>query len=212
MDSTRGGSTRALLRFGVVAGPFYLFVGLTQALVRDGFDLGRHSLSALANGSGGWVQTANFGLTGLMVVAAAIGIGRAVRPRSRLAAGLLAFFGISMLAAAVFRADPVDGFPIGTPEGYPSDVSTAGVLHFAAGGLGFLALAASCIAMAFTMARLEERRIARLSFIAGLAVVGGFFAPFLVPASGPVAGIWFSVVVGWTWLALVSAHLQRSRA
>ena len=52
--------------------------------------------------------------------------------------------------------------------------------------------------------------MARLSFIAGLCVVGGFFAPFVVPASGPVAGIWFSVVVEWTWVALVSAHLRSS--
>jgi hypothetical protein len=34
-----------LLRWGVVAGPFYLAVGLIQALVRDGFDLARHPLS-----------------------------------------------------------------------------------------------------------------------------------------------------------------------
>jgi hypothetical protein len=54
------GRTRSLLRCGVVAGPFYLAVGLMQALVRDGFDVARHSLRVLSNGSGGWIQTANF--------------------------------------------------------------------------------------------------------------------------------------------------------
>ena len=29
--------TRSLLGYGVLAGPFYLVVGLVQALVRDGF-------------------------------------------------------------------------------------------------------------------------------------------------------------------------------
>ena len=53
--------TRSLLRCGVLAGTFYLAVGLIQALLRDGFDLARHPLSLLANGRGGWVQTANFG-------------------------------------------------------------------------------------------------------------------------------------------------------
>jgi hypothetical protein len=62
-----GASTRTLLRLGVVAGPFYLAVGLAQAFVREGFDFARHPLSVLANGPGGWVQTANFVLTGLMV-------------------------------------------------------------------------------------------------------------------------------------------------
>jgi len=65
--------TRALLGYGVLVGPFYLAVGLVQALVRDGFDLARHPLSLLANGPGGWIQTANFVVSGLMVVAAALG-------------------------------------------------------------------------------------------------------------------------------------------
>ena len=56
----------------MLGGPFYLAVGLIQALLRDGFDLARHPLSVLANGPGGWVQTANFVLTGLMVLAAAV--------------------------------------------------------------------------------------------------------------------------------------------
>ena len=38
----------ALLLWGVVAGPFYLTVGLAQALLREGFDLARHPLSVLA--------------------------------------------------------------------------------------------------------------------------------------------------------------------
>ena len=37
--------TRSLLGYGVLAGPFYLAVGLVQALVREGFDFSRHPLS-----------------------------------------------------------------------------------------------------------------------------------------------------------------------
>ena len=75
--------TRSLLGCGVLAGPFYLAVSLIQALLRDGFDLARHPLSLLANGPGGWVQTANFVLTGLMVLAAAVGFGRVLGRKSR---------------------------------------------------------------------------------------------------------------------------------
>lgn len=210
MTSKRWASPRSLLVCGVLVGPFYLVVGLLQALVRDGFDLGRHSLSALANGSGGWVQTGNFVLSGLMVVAAAIGLGRALRPQSRVAGWILGWFGISMLVAAFFPADPVDGFPVGTPEGYPTTVSTSGLIHFAAGATGFLALAVSCIVVAVAMWRRKESWMARLSMLCGISVMAGFFAPAVLPASGPVAGIWFSVVVGWTWLALTSAHLYRA--
>ena len=200
---------RPLLVCGMLVGPLYLAVGLAQALVREGFDLGRHSLSALANGPGGWVQTANFLVSGALVVAAAVGIARAMRPRGRVTGVLLGGFGVGMIVAAFFRADPVDGFPVGTPEGFPTTISTAGTIHFAAGALGFLALAAAAIAAAVAMRRRGEGRMAALSLLSGVAIVGGFFAPFLIPASGPVAGIWFSVIVGWAWQAVTCAHLRR---
>ena len=47
--------TRALLICGLIAGPFYIVVGLIQALTRPGFDLMRHDLSLLANGDLGWI-------------------------------------------------------------------------------------------------------------------------------------------------------------
>jgi len=191
----------------MVVGPFYLVVGLAQALVREGFDLGRHSLSVLANGQGGWVQTANLALSGLMVIAAAIGFRRALRPHSRAAGWILSCFGVGMLVGAVFPADPVDGFPVGTPEGFPTTVSTSGLIHLLGGALGFLALAMSCLVVAMAFLRRKSPGMACLSFLSGVSVVAGFFAPALLPASGPVAGIWFSVVVGWTWLTLTSVHL-----
>jgi hypothetical protein len=210
MQSTTWSSPRSLLVCGMVVGPFYLAVGLAQALVREGFDLGRHSLSVLANGTGGWVQTANLALSGLMVIAAAIGFRSALRPQSRAAGWILSFFGVGMLVGAVFPADPVDGFPVGTPEGFPTTVSTSGLIHLLGGALGFLALAVSCFVVAVAMLRRRNPWMAGLSFLSGISVVAGFFAPALLPASGPVAGIWFSVVVGWTWLALTSVHLFRS--
>src|SRR5829696_4666070 len=82
-DSTRSCDpatrvTRSLLGYGVLAGPFYVTVALAQALTRDGFDLSRHPWSLLALGAHGWIQIANFVLTGLMVVAAAVGVRRAL--------------------------------------------------------------------------------------------------------------------------------------
>jgi hypothetical protein len=203
-------SPRSLLRCGVVVGPFYLAVGLAQALVRQGFDLAKHPLSVLANGTGGWVQTANFVLSGLMVIAAAIGLRSALRPHSRAAGWILGCFGLGMLVAAVFPADPMDGFPVGTPEGIPTTLSTSAVIHFIAGALAFLALAVSCFVVAMALLRRRNPWMACLSFLSGVAVFGGFFAPALLPATGPVAGIWFSVVIGWAWLTLTSLHLLRS--
>ena len=71
--------TRSLLAYGIVAGPSYVLVSLAQAATRKGFDLTRHDWSLLANGPGGWLQVANLVLTGLMVVAAAVGCSRSLR-------------------------------------------------------------------------------------------------------------------------------------
>jgi hypothetical protein len=71
--------TRSLLGWGIVAGPAYVTAWLTQALTRDGFDLRQHPASVLVNGDLGWIQVANLLLTGLMVLAAAVGVRRALR-------------------------------------------------------------------------------------------------------------------------------------
>ena len=114
-----------------------------------------------------------------------------------------------MIVAAVFRADPVDGFPVGTPPGMPSTISTSGLLHFAAGGLGFISLAASCLFAVRAMSRRGARSMARLSFVSGLVILVGFFGGFILPIDSPVLGIWIAVVVGWAWLAIMSRHLAR---
>jgi hypothetical protein len=199
--------TRSLLRWGVAAGPFYLAVSLIQAVLRDGFDLARHPLSLLANGPGGWVQTANFVLTGLMVLATAVGFGRVLRPASRAVTWFLGGFGLAMIVAAIFPADPVDGFPPGTPEGFPTSISAAGLLHFAAGALGFTFLAISCLLAARAMSRRNLSSLARLSLASGLAIVLGFFGGMALPIG--VLGIWFAVLVGWAWLAVMSLRLSR---
>lgn len=202
--------TRSLLGYGVLVGPFYLVVSLVQAFVRDGFDLMRHPLSLLANGPGGWVQTANFVLSGLMVIAAAVGFARVLGSGSRAATWFLGAFGASMLVAAVFPADPVDGFPVGTPEGYPTSISTAGFVHFIAGTLGFTSLAISCLAAARTLPRRGMPSLARFSLLCGVAVLLGFFGgAALAGGSAGILGIWFSVLVGWTWLAVMSLRLYR---
>lgn len=205
--------TRSLLGFGIVAGPFYLAVGLIQALFRDGFDLARHPLSLLANGPGGWIQTANFVLGGLMVLAAAVGFGRVMGSKSRGVRWFLGGFGASMVVAAVFPADPVDGFPVGTPEGYPTSISTPGLVHFIAGTLGFVSLSVSCFFAARAMSRRNVRSLARLSFTCGLVVMLGFFggAAFSTGAAATL-GIWVSVLAGWAWLAVMSLHFYREES
>jgi hypothetical protein len=190
----------------MVAGPFYLAIGLAQALTREGFDLARHPLSVLSNGPGGWIQTANFALTGLLVVAAAIGLARALGPRSHLLTWPLAGHGLAVFTATFFPADPMDGFPPGTPQGIPTTISSTGLAHFAAGGLGFLLLGLAGVLGALVLGRRGAGGLAALSLLSGLVVLLGFFGGMALPLG--VAGIWAAVVVGYAWLSVLSFRLR----
>jgi hypothetical protein len=197
--------TRSLLGYGVVAGPLYLVVGVAQGWLRPGFSFARHPLSVLANGDYGWVQTANFALSGLMVTAAAIGVARAAGRGARATAWTLAAFGAGVALAAIVRADPMDGFPIGTPLGPPATVSTMGLLHFVVGAVSFTCFGVSALLAARMLARRGELAMSRCSLACGLVMLLAFFGGFAMPS--PVLGIWISVVTGWVWLSVLSWHL-----
>jgi len=205
--------TRSLLGYGVLAGLFYLVVGLTQALTRDGYDLTRHDLSLLANGPYGWIQIANLILTGLMVIAAAVGVRRAMRPgpAASWGPGLLAGYGVGLVGAGVFVADPMNGFPPGTPDGPPATVSTAGLLHVVSGAVGFACLVAACFVLARRFAHRGRAGWAWYSRATGLVFLAGFVG-IASGSSSPavVLGFWFAVVVAYAWLAALSVYLYRA--
>jgi len=203
--------TRSLIGYGILAGPFYIVVSLIQAVVREGFDLTRHEWSLLANGSWGWVQIANLVLTGLMVVAAGVGYHRRVTSGLGRSSGrLLAVYGVSLVLAGIFTADPMNGFPAGTPDGQPVAPTIHGVLHIVAGGVGFLAL----IAATFMLARRfrHDGRPGRAAFSAltGIAFLAGF-AGIASGSTTPATNLAFTaaVILMWTWLSVTSAFLYR---
>lgn len=203
--------TKSLLGYGVIVGPMYVVVSLAQALTRDGFDLSRHQWSMLANGGLGWIQVANFALTGLMLVATAVGIRRALSPGrgATWAPRLVAAFGASLVVASAFRADPALGFPAGTPEG-PASISTSGVVHFSAAGVGFTCIAIACFAIARRYAADDRRGWAVYSMATGVVFLGGF-ACVASGAGSMVANLLFTaaVILVWVWTSAVSRDLYR---
>ena len=100
-------------------GPIYLLVGLAEILTRNGFDVRQHALSLLSNGRFGWIQIANFLVSGALVIAGAIGTRFLLRGGRGGTWGpiLLAGYGLGLIGAGLFLADPARGFPPGTPAG-----------------------------------------------------------------------------------------------
>jgi hypothetical protein len=192
----------------VIAGPLYVSVSLVQALTRPGFDLARHPWSLLANGDFGWVQVANFVLTGLMTIAFGVGLASHSRWAGRLVAG----YGAGLVAAGIFHADPAQGFPAGTPAG-PGTVTWHGALHFAAGGIGFACLIAACFVLARRYATEGRRGWATYSRVTGLVFLAGFVS--VATGAGAVwANLAFvgSAVLAWAWVSAVAVDRYRQTA
>lgn len=205
--ATRAAET--LLVCGTVAGPAYVLVSVGQGLTRDGFDFTRHPWSLLANGELGWIQIANFMVTGLMTIALAVGLGRV---HGAWAARLIGAYGVSLVAAGAFRADPAMGFPAGTLKG-PGEVSWHGMLHFVAGGIGFTCLIAACLVVGRRFAVQRRRGWAAFSRITGVLFLAGF-AGVASGAGSAALNLAFAVavVLAWTWVSALAVHLFRETA
>ena len=205
-------TTRSLLGYGIVAGPVYVLVGLAQALTRDGFDISRHAWSLLTNGDLGWIQIANFIAAGLMTAAAAVGLRRSlpVGTARKWAPPLILTYGVSLVGAGLFRADPAQGFPVGTPE--TPAVTWHGMLHLLIGGIGFFCLIAACFVLAAHFARGGRRALARFSRITGVAFLAAF-AGIASGSHGPTTlAFLVAVVVVWAWLTTISLLFFRTTA
>ncbi|MFD6142501.1 DUF998 domain-containing protein [Promicromonospora sp. NPDC060271] len=200
---TAAAVTRSMLGWGVVAGPFYLLVGLVLALTREGFDFARHPLSVLMLGDGGWMQVTNLALSGVMVLVAGIGLVRAGARGTGIGVGS---YGAAMVASAIFPPDPMPGFPPGQPGA--TTMTLSGVLHFAFGGVGFVALGVAALLLGGWLARHRERGHAAWSRAAGIMVLVGFVGGAALGPAG-MGGLWLAVVVGFAWLLLASLRLYR---
>jgi len=205
-----------LLTCGAVAGPLYVVTGLFEGLNRSGFDLAHQDLSLLSNGPLGWVHIALFLVTGSMVTLGAVGIRQALGRRGRGATWgprLLATYGVGLFCAGLFVADPMAGFPPGTPSGAPAHVSWHGNLHFVSAGIAFIALIAACFVFARRFAGRGHRGWARFSFITGLLFVAAFVG-VATGSSSPwvVVSFGLAVVLAFTWITLISVQFMDGAA
>jgi hypothetical membrane protein len=204
---------RAALACGAVAGPLFVVVGLAQAFTREGFDLRHHTLSLLANGHLGWIQVLNFILSGVLYVAGAVGMRRALPtgPASRWGPRLMGAFGVCMIGSGVFRADPSFGFPPGTPAGRPATISWHSGLHYTFATLAFVALVPAFIVLARRFATDNQpgwatatRVLAVVLAVATVAISGA--------ADKPPVNVFFvaTALVSFLWASVLAAHLQTS--
>jgi hypothetical protein len=210
--------TKLLLTGGVLAGPIYIIVGIAQILTREGFDITRHPLSFMSLGDLGWIQITNFIVTGLLVIAGAIGMRRVAQGDKRLRRGalLLGIYGMGVLGGGLFVPDPALGFPPGTPDTYPTTMSWHGLLHFIFGQIGFLALIVASFVYARYFAANGLRGWAIFSALTGgiflFAIIAGIVTSAGDASAWGLLALYVALALAWIWLAALSYYMRSDLA
>jgi Protein of unknown function (DUF998) len=207
-------STSKLLTAGFIAGPFFIALSLLQAFTREGFDWVRHPASLLSNGDLGFIQIANFVITGMLFIACAVGLKRIVTAGvgRKWLSPLFIVVGIAFILGGVFVADPAFGFPLGTPEGMPKQVSWHSIIHGVAPVIGSLAISAALLIFARRLWK-QGRRSA--SIVSVLVVIVSFVLSALPQITGDwekgefnFIPLWIGVALAYCYAAVVVSNLK----
>ncbi|UFU05343.1 DUF998 domain-containing protein [Ruania halotolerans] len=185
---------------GAISAVLFMLVFTLDGWSRSGYRPCYHPVSALALGSRGWLQKANFIICGGGI---AVG-GLALMGTSTLLAAVIGIFGLALVASGVFTMDPMRGYPPRTPAGDPATFSRQHQLHDYAGVVVFAA-----VPIAATVAAVTPELGGVLRAYSAVAAAAGT-AGFLIfgqawEQDSPRAGLWqrVTILVGWSWVAAV---------
>src|SRR5215469_18388406 len=200
--------TRLLLACGAIAPLLNIVVLLILGATRPGYNAWLIPDSSLELGEGGWIQITNYIVSGVLLLAFAIGLRRVLRTGRGSTWGplLLGLFGLSFIGIGIFVTDPVLGYP----PGASSTATVPGTLHNLLGQLQFISLSVAC----FVLARGDAADPARrgwtwYSVATGLLVVASDVFFFLTFEMGGPAGLIerIGIIGGCSWIALLAIRL-----
>jgi hypothetical membrane protein len=209
--------TKTLLLCGAIAGPLFVAAFVIEGATRASYDPLRHPVSSLAVEDSGWTQRTNFLITGLLTLAFAVGLRRALRTLGGSTWGplLVGAYAIGLLGAGIFVADPMNGYPPGTPD-KRLIYSVHGVLHDLFSTLVFLGLPVACFVFGRWFAARGERGWAIYSAVTAVVFLGAFIlsSAGFAQAEGLVdlAGLFqrVTLIAGFGWLTLLAFRFLRS--
>ena len=209
--------TKTLLVCGAIAGPLFTAAWIVEGATRANYDPMRHPISSLSIGEFGWTQSANFLITGLLTLAFAFGLRRALdfHAGSQWGPRLIGIIAIGLIGAGIFVTDPLNGYPPRTPD-MPLQISLPGRLHRLFSALVFLGLPIACFVFARLFNRWGERSWAIYSVVTGIA----FVVLFIVTSAGfaqveglvDYAGLFqrITLTIGWAWLTLLAVYMLKA--
>jgi hypothetical protein len=192
---------------------------LVEGVLHPDYNPLRHSISTLALGSFGWIQSLNFIVASLLTLAFAVGVRRVLRLEMRSIWGplLIGLWAVGLIGAGIFVTDPTAGYPPGTPAKIENP-SVPGILHNLSAGLGFPALVVACLVFARWFAARRERGWAFFSALSGVfLLISVVLASYAFPRTeglGLFGGLFqrIAVVCGWGWLTALAIYLLMKRS
>ena len=220
MSTSMGSWTKFLLLCGALAGPFFTIVWFVQGLTRSNYDPLRYAISSLSVGELGWIQIANFLVTGSLMLAFATALRRILSGPSGSFWGpmLIGLAGIGLIGAGLFVTDPLNGYPPGTPL-IPTERTPHGILHDLFGVPVFLGLPIACFVFARLFARRDEHNWAWYSRLSGIGMFAVFFVARLgfrmletYPALAANFGLLqrITLTIGFGWLTLLAIYMLKA--
>jgi Protein of unknown function (DUF998) len=212
---TQRASTRWLLSGGVIGPALLVVLCVIEGAIRPDYDPMRVFVSQLSLGDQGWLQIANFVVSGLLIVAFAVGLRRVVPSgrASRWGPILLGLVGLGLIVSGVFVTDPALGYPPGTPPGLTQNPSWHGSLHLLGALFVFGGLSITSFVFARRFQAQTDRRWARYSVATGIGMLAVFVAANLgasgVAGLGDIAGALqrVAILIGFGWIAALAARL-----
>ncbi|MCM3746425.1 DUF998 domain-containing protein [Paenibacillus pasadenensis] len=209
MKTDRADVNRMLLIGGAISAPLFFVVSIVQVMMRSGFDIRRHAISMLSLGDAGWIQSANFMLTGCLGIVAAIGISRQLRGDRMGVWGaiLIGLYGVGMIVAGIYPPDAGLSFPPGASVEMPARMSSTALIHSAAFFTSFICLVAACLMYARSFA--VRRNRAWMSY----CIATGTLSPALIAAGASMSngiGVVMAIagMLAFGWVSALSLRLM----
>jgi hypothetical protein len=201
---------------GAIAGPFFVATLLIEGAFRRGYHPMRQPGSALAIGPRGWVQRANFFITGALAIAYASGLSAALRPYggSFWVPMLVGGIAVGLTGAGVFTTD-VTGLL--EDRAKLANRTLSGKLHDLFGVPTLAGLCIACFAFAYLLMGAAQWGWAAYCTVSGIAMVPCFVlaaagfdgSPRLANYGGLFQRL--SIGFGFLCLSLVATHLLVAR-
>jgi len=199
---------RALATAGAAGPVAFAAASVLIGTLKPGYDIRDQSVSELAVGGYGWLQTANFFALGAAMIASAIALALAAG-RSRAVVALVGIAGAGMVGVGCFPPDVAGAAP--TPDGAAHNTLSLAV---------FLALIAAAALYGRALRRAAiDRRLARYSTLTAVAVFVLFavFAVFAGDVGDPlhaVSGLLERafIAAALAWMTVVSVRATRAEA